>query len=363
MKVSAALLTVACGLVAAHGDVPIPRILGGGKLFSDLRARHITGLARERAVEHVHNKRTRNDKRENTSGQCGKGYGSCAVGYCCSAEGWCGKGSDYCTSPDCQINYGPACDGNRKPSGVDTSSVPRPKLGSVSIGGNGIYDCVNPGEIAITFDDGPYLYTNDLLDKFKSYGAKATFFITGNNIGKGMINDPSTPYPAVIKRMHAEGHQIASHTWSHENSSTLTNNQYTNQIIWNEIAFNSILGFFPTYMRPPYSICAKACQNILATLGYHIIYFDLDTEGYLMDDPTLIQTSKNIWDEAINGANVRTDSFLNIEHDIHYQTVYNLTDYMLSSLFKHGYKSVTVGECLGDPASNWYRAGPGKHNS
>jgi peptidoglycan/xylan/chitin deacetylase (PgdA/CDA1 family) len=49
--------------------------------------------------------------------------------------------------------------------------------------------------------------------------------------------------------MHAEGHQIASHTWSHENASSLTNNQFTNQMIWNEIAFNSILGFFPTYMR------------------------------------------------------------------------------------------------------------------
>jgi len=59
------------------------------------------------------------------------------------------------------------CAQNRKPSGVDTSSVPRPKLGNVLIAGAGIYDCVNAGEIAITFDDGPYLYTNDLLDKFK----------------------------------------------------------------------------------------------------------------------------------------------------------------------------------------------------
>lgn len=49
--------------------------------------------------------------------------------------------------------------------------------------------------------------------------------------------------------MHAEGHQIASHTWSHQNASQLTNHQYTDQIVWNEIAFNDILGFFPTYMR------------------------------------------------------------------------------------------------------------------
>jgi peptidoglycan/xylan/chitin deacetylase (PgdA/CDA1 family) len=52
-----------------------------------------------------------------------------------------------------------------------------------------------------------------------------------------------------LQRMHAEGHQIASHTWSHENASQMTNTQFTNQMIWNEIAINSILGFFPTYMR------------------------------------------------------------------------------------------------------------------
>lgn len=57
-------------------------------------------------------------------------------------------------------------------------------------------------------------------------------------------------------------------------------------------------------------------------------------------------------------ANPASDSFLQIEHDIHYQVVYNLTDYILSSLLKNGYQSVTVGECLSDPVSNWYRAGP-----
>lgn len=158
--------------------------------------------------------------------------------------------------------------------------------------------------------------------------------------------------------MHADGHQVASHTWSHQNASQLTNDQFKNQMVWNEIALNSILGFFPTYMRPPFSICEKNCQTILATLGYHAIYFDLDTEGYLHDDPVQIQTSKDIWDEAIGNADPESDNYLQIEHDIHYQTVYNLTDYVLTSLIDAGFKAVTVGECLGDPADNWYRAGP-----
>jgi hypothetical protein len=90
MKWSWALLATSCGLVAAHGDLPLPRILGGRKLFSDLKARDFAGLARPQQVEHVHEeKRSENEKRQsNTNGQCGKGYGNCAAGYCCSAEGY-----------------------------------------------------------------------------------------------------------------------------------------------------------------------------------------------------------------------------------------------------------------------------------
>ena len=83
---------------------------------------------------------------------------------------WCGLGEDYCTAPDCQLNYGSGCDGNQKPSGTDTSQIARPKLGRIQYGGVGIYDCVVNGDIALTFDDGPYDYTADLLDKLAVRG-------------------------------------------------------------------------------------------------------------------------------------------------------------------------------------------------
>ncbi|KAI0145859.1 hypothetical protein F4776DRAFT_379274 [Hypoxylon sp. NC0597] len=366
-----AVIVAACASqTAAHansGDVRgVPRLAGARRFMSEIRGRkrwETRPQARETTeMVGARGRKGKRDLEERQRGgsRCGANRGKCATGYCCSAEGYCGQGEDYCTSPDCQINYGPACDGNQKPSGVDTSTIARPKLGKVQYGGVGIYDCVNNGDIAVTFDDGPWEYTNDLLDKLAKYEAKATFFITGNNLGKGPINDPDYPWATVIQRMAAEGHQIASHTWSHENYSQLTTTQFRNQMIWNEIAFNDILGYFPTYMRPPYSICPAACQTQLANLGYHAVYFDLDTEGYLHDDATQIQTSKDIWDDAVDGSNPCEDSYLEIEHDIHYQTVYNLTDYILTSLFAHGYRSVTVGQCLGDPPENWYRAGTGK---
>ncbi|KAK7918269.1 peptidoglycan-N-acetylglucosamine deacetylase [Apiospora marii] len=370
----ALVLAAWAGLSTAHQADPAyaaPRIIGGRQFLSELRSRKTLAedtsqfarvvpaapaveaqpdrrhSSNEGADEESQPQEAKLQGRQNKSGRCGAG------------RGWCGSDADYCSAPDCQLNYGPGCDGNKKPSGADTSGIARPKLGRVQYGGVGVYDCVTKGDIALTFDDGPYNFTDALLDKLAEADAKATFFITGYNLHKGAINDPQYPWRGVIERMAAEGHQIASHTWSHQNFSQMTTTQAQNQMIWNEIALNDILGYIPTYMRPPFSICERACQNMLSTLGYHAIYFDLDTEGYLHDDPQQIQTSKDIWDDAVVGSNPCQDSYLQIEHDIHYQTVYNLTDYILDSLFRSGYRSVTVGQCLGDPAENWYRAGTG----
>ncbi|KAK9770707.1 hypothetical protein SCAR479_12596 [Seiridium cardinale] len=293
------------------------------------------------------------------TGRCGPSFGNaiCASNECCSAEGYCRTTTAHCEAPDCLFNYGPACDANKTPSGTNTTTLTRSKIGSVSYGGAGIYSCAEAGTVAITYDDGPSGYTSDLLDLLAKYNAKATFFITGNNNGKGEIDNTSLAWPAVIQRQHADGHQIASHTWSHADLSNITSLQRKNEMIKNEMALRNILGFIPTYMRPPYSSCtaASGCESDLSDLGYHIVYFDLDTQDYLHDSPELIQTSKDIVDDFFEGKSPSNFDALAIGHDIHYQTVYNLTEYMLKEIQSLNYTAVTVGECLGDPVENWYR--------
>ncbi|RYP13934.1 hypothetical protein DL767_010526 [Monosporascus sp. MG133] len=305
------VLAGTAGFAAAHGN-GLPRIAGDPRLSAEFTASKRWGSASD-LVHGSSSARREIDENTNTNGRCGKDFdnASCAPGYCCSVAGWCGNDKAYCWAPDCQIDFGPGCDGNKKPKGEDTSDVPRPRVGNVPYGGTGIYRCVYEGDIALTYDDGPFDHTGDLLDVFKNF-------------------------------------------------SQMTDEQARNQVIWNEIAINDILGYFPTYLRPPYSICPEKCQSMLEDLGYHIIYFNLDTEGYLHDDPTEIQESKVIWDEHVEGSNPCNTSYLAIEHDLQKQVVYNLTEYMLKSLIDNGYRPVTVGECLGDPPENWYRAGRGE---
>lgn len=108
---------------------------------------------------------------------------------------------------------------------------------------------------------------------------KATFFVTGHDFAKA-IDDPTAGYAALLRRMHADGHQIGSHTWTHENLTTFTNEtQVVNQIHYNEMALRNVLGFIPTYFRPPYLQCRGNCLLVMKKLGYHVIMKTLDTDG------------------------------------------------------------------------------------
>ena len=65
----------------------------------------------------------------------------------------------------------------------------------------------NPGEIALTYDDGPNDdATERLLEVLARHEVHATFFLIGKSAAE---------HPDLVKRIAAEGHTIGHHTWSH----------------------------------------------------------------------------------------------------------------------------------------------------
>lgn len=63
--------------------------------------------------------------------------------------------------------------------------------------------------VYLTFDDGPSIYTGELLDILAQYNVKATFFVTGK--GKEGYGD-------IYRRIVEEGHTLGMHSYSHEYS-------------------------------------------------------------------------------------------------------------------------------------------------
>jgi peptidoglycan/xylan/chitin deacetylase (PgdA/CDA1 family) len=66
-------------------------------------------------------------------------------------------------------------------------------------------------EVWLTIDDGPDpSSTPAVLDLLKAHGAKATFFVIGEQVAR---------HPGLVRRMAAEGHSVGNHTFTHPLSS------------------------------------------------------------------------------------------------------------------------------------------------
>ncbi len=213
-----------------------------------------------------------------------------------------------------------------------------------------ITHCTVPGVVALTFDDGPYYHTNHVLDLLDEYGAKATFFINGDNWVNGIDNE-ATPWPGILRRIDRSGHQIGSHTWSHIDMTNTDSDTRLWQLTRLEDALINVLGKYPTYFRPPYATCEGQCLSDLEYMGYYIINFDIDTKDYAHKGD--IEVAMNNFAAPIDEGH--RDSFLVLSHDVHQETAYTLAPFMLQKIRDRGLRAVTVGECLGDAPENWYR--------
>jgi peptidoglycan/xylan/chitin deacetylase (PgdA/CDA1 family) len=64
-------------------------------------------------------------------------------------------------------------------------------------------------EVVLTFDDGPWPATDQkILAALAHECVRATFFLIGK---------PASEHPELVRRIAAQGHTLAHHTWTHHN--------------------------------------------------------------------------------------------------------------------------------------------------
>ncbi|ROW00417.1 hypothetical protein VPNG_07939 [Cytospora leucostoma] len=207
--------------------------------------------------------------------------------------------------------------------------------------------------MALSFDDGPWEYTAELLDLLADYGANATFFVCGSNMDtEGQLTGHD--HPQLLRRMVEEGHQVGTHTWGHMDLMTLDRDGVNDQMLRNEQALVETLGMIPTYFRPPYFSADGLALDAVGRLGYHVINADVDTRDWVGD----YDAARANFDEGVRQAGLENDEaggLIVLAHNIRERTVEELVAYMIDNARERGYRLVTVGQCLGDPERNWYR--------
>jgi len=115
--------------------------------------------------------------------------------------------------------------------------------------------------VAFTFDDGPdAVYTPQLLEIFQEAGGKATFCMVGSQIDKN---------PDVAAAVHAAGHEIANHTYTHPFLTRIDLEAAREELLRTEERIREVTGGKPVRtFRPPFFDANDAIIALVEELGY-----------------------------------------------------------------------------------------------
>ncbi|MDR3081865.1 MAG: polysaccharide deacetylase family protein [Streptomyces sp.] len=192
----------------------------------------------------------------------------------------------------------------------------------------GTVDCRQAKCIALTFDAGPSEHSARLLDILEEKQVPATFFL----LGKRHIEK----YPELVKRMAAEGHEVASHTWDHKILTELSPQQIREELEKPNEAIEKLTGQKPTLMRPPQGRTNDTVHEISREHGLSEVLWSVTAKDYTTNDPELIR--KRVLEQASRDGII-------LLHDIYPGTVPSVPG-IIDDLKERGYVFVTVPQLL-----------------
>ena len=176
--------------------------------------------------------------------------------------------------------------------------------------------------LALTFDDGPGQYTDELLDCLEQNNAHATFFMLGKIV---------SAYPDAPKRMLELGCEIGNHSFDHADLATLSAEDVTSQLSRTDEEIQNLVGHSATVVRPPYGSFNDTVAGIAARPLSMWAGDTLDWETQNADS-----TVQNVMDNAQDGAII-------LMHDIFKESV-DAAEVFIPQLIQEGYQLVTDSE-------------------
>jgi len=215
---------------------------------------------------------------------------------------------------------GPAAIGTSRQVEIDTTGGPA--FGQVHSGSR---DFLQPGEIVLTFDDGPHKQlTPVILETLAHHCAKATFFMLGQ---RAMM------YPDLVREVERRGHSIGTHTWSHANLQRLSASAMVAEIELGISGVQKALGKpAAPFFRFPYLATPRNAVDHLKQRNTGIFSIDVDSKDFRTRSPSVAMRN------VMNGLKSRGRGII-LFHDIQPSTAGALGA-LLTDLKAAGYRVV-----------------------
>lgn len=224
----------------------------------------------------------------------------------------------------------------------------RPRAGSCKYISN-IFSPPPAKTVVLTFDDGPSASLTPLvLDILKKHGVKATFFMKGNAAASKM---------SIVKRVRAEGHIVANHSYSHPNFHTLSQGSQVSEFTTTDSILRSEMTS-PKLFRYPYGNSTCSTNALAKKQGYRIVGWHIDScdwafakNGYVTAKQAALCAVKpsntaNFAGHVLSEVR-RLNGGIVLMHEVHNRTVYSL-DEIIVRLKREGYTFTNLNDAKMD---------------
>lgn len=155
---------------------------------------------------------------------------------------------------------------------------------------------LEPGEVVLTFDDGPLPETLDrVLKTLANECVKATFYMTGANLAK---------HPELGRRVVQAGHSAGLHSFAHPPLASMPVAEQLADLDKGLEAFADVFGTEPASYRFPFLAETPAILKVLKEKNITVASMDLGIEDYWPNDmqvPALVGRLKEELDRSKGG--------------------------------------------------------------
>ena len=148
--------------------------------------------------------------------------------------------------------------------------------------------------VALTLDDGPSArFTHDIIAIFKERNAKATFFLTGKEIGEN---------PAQTKMIINAGHEIGNHSYTHSNMAFMGTARVKDEVERTDAAIRAAGYEGEILFRPPFGKKLVSLPWYLSQHDRKTIMWDVEPESYPDVAKSPEALAQYVIDHAKNGS-------------------------------------------------------------
>ena len=180
----------------------------------------------------------------------------------------------------------------------------------------------NKKMVALTYDDGPSIYTPRILKTLKENNSVATFFVVGNRVPM---------YSDTVKKAYDMGCEIGNHTYEHKSLPNLSETEVKRQISKTNKEVKKAIGEKPVIMRPT---GGATNTNIKKWVGMPSIIWSVDTLDWKTRNAD--STRRAVLNRVKDGDIV-------LMHDL-YSATATASETIIPELVRRGYQLVTVSE-------------------